>query len=74
MNVLDDKDRAILAELQRDSRQTVQQLAGAVGLTRDAVLEARQGDGGRRRDPRLRRVGRPREASASRCACSPRST
>ncbi len=33
MNVLDDKDRAILAELQRDSRQTVQQLASAVGLT-----------------------------------------
>jgi len=33
MYVLDDKDRAILAELQRDSRQTVQQLAGAVGLT-----------------------------------------
>jgi len=27
------KDRAILAELQRDSRQTVQQLAAAVGLT-----------------------------------------
>jgi DNA-binding Lrp family transcriptional regulator len=33
MHVLDDKDRAILAELQRDSRQTVQQLAAAVGLT-----------------------------------------
>jgi DNA-binding Lrp family transcriptional regulator len=33
MYVLDDKDRAILAELQRDSRQTVQQLAAAVGLT-----------------------------------------
>jgi Lrp/AsnC family leucine-responsive transcriptional regulator len=33
MDVLDDKDRAILAELQRDSRQTVQQLAAAVGLT-----------------------------------------
>jgi DNA-binding Lrp family transcriptional regulator len=31
--VLDDKDRAILGELQRDSRQTVQQLAAAVGLT-----------------------------------------
>ena len=33
MYVLDDKDRAILAELQRDSRQTVQQLAAAAGLT-----------------------------------------
>jgi len=33
MYVLDDKDRALLAELQRDSRQTVQQLAAAVGLT-----------------------------------------
>jgi DNA-binding Lrp family transcriptional regulator len=33
MYVLDDKDRAILAELQRDSRQTVQQLAAAVGLS-----------------------------------------
>ena len=43
MYVLDDKDRAILAELQRDSRQTVQQLAAAVGLSVDAVLEARQG-------------------------------
>jgi len=33
MYVLDDKDRALLRELQRDSRQTVQQLAAAVGLT-----------------------------------------
>ncbi len=33
MYVLDDKDRALLAELQRDSRQTVQQLATAVGLS-----------------------------------------
>jgi DNA-binding Lrp family transcriptional regulator len=31
--VLDAKDRALLAELQRDSRQTVQQLATAVGLS-----------------------------------------
>ena len=33
MYVLDDKDRALLAALQRDSRQTVQQLAAAVGLS-----------------------------------------
>ena len=33
MYVLDDKDRALLAELQRDSRQTVQQLAAAAGLS-----------------------------------------
>ena len=33
MYVLDDKDRALLHLLQRDSRQTVQQLATAVGLT-----------------------------------------
>jgi Lrp/AsnC family transcriptional regulator, leucine-responsive regulatory protein len=33
MYVLDAKDRALLAELQRDSRQTVQQLATAVGLS-----------------------------------------
>ena len=33
MYVLDDKDRALLVELQRDSRQTVQQLAAAVGLS-----------------------------------------
>ena len=33
MYILDDKDRALLAELQRDSRQTVQQLAAAVGLS-----------------------------------------
>ena len=33
MYVLDDKDRALLAELQRDSRQTVQQLAAAVHLS-----------------------------------------
>src|ERR1700712_1471450 len=33
MYVLDEKDRALLAELQRDSRQTVQQLAAAVGLS-----------------------------------------
>ena len=33
MYVLDDRDRALLAELQRDSRQTVQQLAAAVGLS-----------------------------------------
>ena len=33
MYVLDDKDRALLHALQRDSRQTVQQLAAAVGLT-----------------------------------------
>ena len=33
MYVLDDKDRALLAALQRDSRRTVQQLAAAVGLT-----------------------------------------
>ena len=33
MYVLDDKDRALLAELQRDSRQTVQQLAAVVGLS-----------------------------------------
>ena len=33
MYVLDDKDRALLAELLRDSRQTVQQLAAAVGLS-----------------------------------------
>lgn len=33
MYVLDAKDRALLAELQRDSRQTVQQLAAAVGLS-----------------------------------------
>ena len=31
--VLDAKDRALLVELQRDSRQTVQQLATAVGLS-----------------------------------------
>lgn len=31
--VLDDKDRALLVALQRDSRQTVQQLAAAVGLS-----------------------------------------
>jgi DNA-binding Lrp family transcriptional regulator len=30
---LDDTDRALLAALQRDSRQTVQQLAAAVGLS-----------------------------------------
>ena len=33
MILLDRKDHAILAALQRDSRQTVQQLAAAVGLT-----------------------------------------
>jgi Lrp/AsnC family transcriptional regulator, leucine-responsive regulatory protein len=33
MDLLDDKDRALLAELQRDSRQTIQQLATAVGLS-----------------------------------------
>ena len=33
MYLLDDKDRALLVELQRDSRQTVQQLAAAVGLS-----------------------------------------
>lgn len=33
MYVLDAKDRTLLAELQRDSRQTVQQLAAAVGLS-----------------------------------------
>ncbi|MEO8080766.1 MAG: Lrp/AsnC family transcriptional regulator [Caldimonas sp.] len=33
MAILDDKDRALLEALQRDSRQTVQQLATAVGLT-----------------------------------------
>jgi len=33
MIVLDRKDHAILEALQRDSRQTVQQLAAAVGLT-----------------------------------------
>ena len=33
MYVLDDKDRALLHALQRDSRQTVQQLAAAVGLS-----------------------------------------
>ena len=33
MYVLDDTDRALLTELQRDSRQTVQQLAVAVGLS-----------------------------------------
>jgi Lrp/AsnC family leucine-responsive transcriptional regulator len=33
MNQLDRLDIALLAELQRDSRQTVQQLAGAVGLS-----------------------------------------
>ncbi len=33
MYVLDAKDRALLAALQRDSRQTVQQLAEAVGLS-----------------------------------------
>jgi Lrp/AsnC family leucine-responsive transcriptional regulator len=33
MIVLDHKDRAILEALQRDSRQTVQQLAAAAGLT-----------------------------------------
>src|SRR5213596_3706545 len=33
MYVLDDKDRALLVALQRDSRQTVQQLASAVGLS-----------------------------------------
>ena len=33
MYVLDDRDRALLAELQRDSRQTVQQLAAAAGLS-----------------------------------------
>lgn len=33
MNKLDRYDRLLLAELQRDSRQTVQQLAAAVGLS-----------------------------------------
>ena len=33
MNELDRYDRLLLAELQRDSRQTVQQLAAAVGLS-----------------------------------------
>ncbi|HEY0886495.1 MAG TPA: Lrp/AsnC family transcriptional regulator [Ramlibacter sp.] len=33
MNKLDRYDRLLLAELQRDSRQTVQQLASAVGLS-----------------------------------------
>ena len=33
MNKLDRYDRLLLAELQRDSRQTVQQLATAVGLS-----------------------------------------
>jgi len=33
MNQLDRYDRMLLAELQRDSRQTVQQLAAAVGLS-----------------------------------------
>lgn len=33
MNKLDRYDRMLLAELQRDSRQTVQQLAAAVGLS-----------------------------------------
>jgi Lrp/AsnC family leucine-responsive transcriptional regulator len=33
MNQLDRYDRLLLAELQRDSRQTVQQLAAAVGLS-----------------------------------------
>ncbi len=33
MTVLDDRDRAILVALQRDSRQTVQQLAEAAGLS-----------------------------------------
>lgn len=33
MNQLDRHDLALLAELQRDARQTVQQLAGAVGLS-----------------------------------------
>lgn len=33
MNKLDRHDRLLLAELQRDSRQTVQQLAAAVGLS-----------------------------------------
>jgi Lrp/AsnC family leucine-responsive transcriptional regulator len=31
--ILDNKDKALLGELQRDSRQTVQQLAAAVGLS-----------------------------------------
>ena len=55
----------ILAELQRDSRQTVQQLAAAVGLSSHAVLEARQGDGGRRRDPRLHGAWSTARRSAS---------
>ena len=33
MYVLDRRDIEILAELQRDSRQSVQQLAGKVGLS-----------------------------------------
>jgi Lrp/AsnC family transcriptional regulator, leucine-responsive regulatory protein len=33
MNDLDRHDVLLLAELQRDSRQTVQQLAAAVGLS-----------------------------------------
>ena len=33
MYLLDDKDRGLLHELQRDSRQTVQQLAATVGLS-----------------------------------------
>ena len=33
MNQLDRQDLLLLGELQRDARQTVQQLAGAVGLS-----------------------------------------
>ena len=74
MYVLDDKDRALLTELQRDSRQTVQQLAAVVGLSatpcwkRVKDMEAAgviRGYGARRR---------PRGRSASPSACSPRST
>ena len=67
MYVLDRRDIEILAELQRDSRQSVQQLAASRRPVGDAVLEARQGHGGGRRDPRLRRVDRPRERRPALC-------
>ena len=71
---LDDHSLKILFELQRDARQTVQQISEAVGLSPTPVLEAHQGHGGGRRDPRLHRAW----STARRSACTwrrwPRST
>ena len=68
MYVLDDKDRALLAELQRDSRQTVQQLAAAVGLSATPCWK-------RVKDMEAAGVIRPMttaRASASRSASAPK--